>query len=522
MNFIEEKIINKNRTENMVLRFPPEPNGHLHLGHAKSLCLNFGLAEKYGGKCILRFDDTNPAKESNEYVNSMIEDVEWLGFTPDKISYTSDYFDEIYECALTLISKGLAYVDHSTSEEIAEMKGTPTTPGKNSPYRNNSIDENTYLFKKMRNGGYGDKKVVLRAKIDMESPNMILRDPILYRMINKPHHRTGNYWCIYPMYDMAHPLCDYFEGITDSLCTLEFEVHRPLYNWILNNSDLVGNLPEETEFSRLNVNGHVMSKRIFNGLIDENKVEGWNDPRLLTIKGLKKRGFTPESIKDFCDRVGVSKREASIDVELLEECLRIELNKSSDRVMGVFDPIKLTISNWESGTEMVTIENNPGDETKGTREVPFSGNIFIERDDFREEANRKYHRLKLGHEVRLKGAYIIKAESVIKDKNGDVTEVICTYDPETRSGNCDRKIKGTIHWVSSDDCIKIPTYSYGTPFIDNEFNEDSELINNNSVFEPRVLEIENGVSVQMMRKGYYVKDNDRFIKTVDLRSSFKI
>jgi glutaminyl-tRNA synthetase len=519
MNFIEEKV---NKRKNTKFRFPPEPNAPgLHLGHAKSMCLNFGLANTLGSECILRFDDTNPVTENIDYINGMIDDVKWLGFTPSEISYTSDHFDEIYECAVTLIKKGLAYVEYDSPEEIASKKGTTTKPGTNSVCRNNSIEENVYLFNKMKEGGYGEKRVVLRAKIDMASPNMIMRDPVLYRIIDTPHHRTGDKWCIYPMYDMAHPLCDYFEGITDSLCTLEFEVHRPLYNWILNNSGLSGNLPEETEFSRLNVKDHIMSKRKFNSLSEEGKIEGWDDPRLLTLAGLKKRGFTPSSIRDFCDRVGVSKRESVIDIELLEECLRIELNETANRVMGVFDHVKVTISNWPGDTEYVSIENNPGDDTKGVREVPFNGTLYIEKEDFREEANRKYHRLKLGHEVRLKGAYIIKAESVIKDENGEVTEIICTYDPDTKSGKCDRKVKGTIHWVSAEHGVIRPVYEYDKPFEDGEFIEDSRTIKP-AIFEPHILDLEIGENVQMMRKGYYTMSDGYFIKIVGLRSSFKI
>jgi len=521
MNFIEEKIIKKLSNEKIVLRFPPENNSPgLHLGHAKSMCLNFGLAEKYDGDCNLRFDDTNPLTEKNEYIKSIIEDVEWLGFTPSKVTYTSDYFSDIHKCALILIKKGLAYVEDGTSEEMAKLKGTTTLPGTNSKSRSRSIEENVYMFKKMKEGGYDENTVVLRAKIDMASPNMIMRDPVLYRVVKTPHHKTGEEWCIYPMYDMAHPLCDYFEGITDSLCTLEFEVHRPLYNWILNNSDLTGNLPEETEFSRLNIKDNIMSKRKINALVDSGKVDGWDDPRLLTLKGLRKKGFTPGSIRDFCERVGVSKRESEIDIELLEECLRIELNETANRVMGVFDPVKVTISNWPGDTEYVSIENKPG-EDENTREVPFTGTLYIEKEDFREEANRKYHRLKLGHEIRLKGAYIIKAESVIKDENGEVIEIICTYDPDTKSGECDRKVKGTIHWVSAEHKIIRPVYEYGTPFENGEFIEDSLTIKP-AIFEPHILNLKIGENVQMMRKGYYTMSNTHLIKIVGLRSSFKI
>ncbi len=516
MNFIEEKILKRGNLDKLKFRFPPEPNASgLHLGHAKSICLNFGLAEKYNAPCVLRFDDTNPSAEKKEYVDGIIEDIKWLGFTPSEITYASDNFHFIYDCAILLITKGLAYVDESTSEEMAEMKGTPTTSGKDSPFRNRPIEESLDLFNKMKEGKIEEGKLTLRAKIDMTSPNMIMRDPVLYRVIKTPHHRTGDKWCIYPMYDMAHPLCDYFEGITDSLCTLEFEVHRPIYNWVLENSSLSGNLPEETEFSRLNIKDHVMSKRKFNEVIENGEVNGWDDPRLLTIKGLRNKGFTPASIRDFCDRVGVSKRESEIDIELLEECLRIELNVSADRVMGVFDPVKVTISNWPGGTEYVSIENNPGDDSKGSRKVPFSGILYIEKEDFREEANRKYHRLKLGHEARLKGAYIIKAESVIKNDKGEVSEIICTYDPDTKSGECDRKVKGTIHWVSTEHAVLKTVYEYGK-----EFYDDESILP--AVFEPHILKLNDGENVQMMRKGYYTMNDDKFIKTVGLRSSFKI
>jgi glutaminyl-tRNA synthetase len=385
MNFIEEKLIEKNNLDKLTLRFPPEPNGFLHIGHAKSICLNFGLAEKYNRLCNLRFDDTNPLSEKEDYVNSIIEDVKWLGFTPNKIVNTSDYFDFLYECAKTLIKKGLAYVDDSTSEEIARLKGTPTIPGMNSPFRGRSVDENLDLFERMKLGEFREGSRILRAKIDMSSPNMILRDPVLYRIIETPHHRTGDMWKIYPMYDFAHPLSDYIEGITDSLCTLEFEVHKPLYMWVLENCDLENPLPEETEFARLNIDWTVMSKRKLKRLVEEGHVSGWDDPRMPTISGLRRRGFTPASIREFCERISVTKRESVVSYSLLEECLRGELNKSANRLMGVFDPIKLVITNWDSGVEMLEIENNPEDSNSGVRMVPFSGELWIEREDFREE-----------------------------------------------------------------------------------------------------------------------------------------
>jgi len=539
MNFIEEKIINKGNLDKLKLRFPPEPNGAilsdgrvvggLHLGHAKSICLNFGLAEKYNAPCVLRFDDTNPSTEKSEFVNSMIEDVKWLGYTPSEIRYTSDYFDFLYNCAITLVKKGLAYVDDSTSEEIANLKGTPTSPGKDSSYKSRTIEENLDLFNRMRLGEFVEGSKILRANIDMTSSNMILRDPVLYRIISTPHHRTGDTWKIYPMYDFAHPLSDYIEGITDSLCTLEFEVHRPLYMWVLENCDLENSLPEETEFARLNIDYTVMSKRKLKKLVEDGFVDGWDDPRMPTISGLRRRGFTPESIKDFCDRISVTRKDSVVSYLLLEECLRVDLNRRANRLMGVMDPVKVTITNWTGGTEWVEVDNNPEDESAGKRMIPFSGELWIEGEDFREEANNKYHRLKLGGEVRLKGAYVIKADSVVKNTDGNITEILCTYDPLSKSGmTLDRKIKGTIHWVSVEHGINIPVNEYdrlfsvetpGDDFI-NELNPNSLVVNTKSVFEPHVLNVKE--AVQMMRKGYYILDSDdkSFNKTVSLKESW--
>jgi glutaminyl-tRNA synthetase len=489
MNFIEEKIIEKMNLDKLKLRFPPEPNGYLHIGHAKSIILNFGLAEKYGRPCNLF----------------------------------------LYECANTLIRKGLAYIDDSTSEEIASLKGTPTSIGKNSPYRDRSVEENLDLFNRMRLGEFEEGSKILRAKIDMTSPNMILRDPVIYRIINTTHHNTGDTWKIYPMYDLAHPLSDYIEGITDSLCTLEFEVHRPLYMWILENCDLENDLPEETEFSRLNIDYTVMSKRKLKRLVDEGYVDGWDDPRLPTISGLKRRGYTPESIKDFCDRVGVTRKESIVSHLLLEECLRTDLNVRSNRMMGVMDPVKLVITNWDKGTEMVEVENNPGDEKAGKRMIPFSGEIWIEKEDFREEANRKYHRLKLGGEVRLKGGYVVKANDVVK--NGDeIVEIHCTYDPNSKSGmTLDRKVKGTIHWVSVEHGVNMIVNEYDKLFINespdkdgdliSNINPDSLIVNDKAVFEPSVVDMKG--TVQMMRKGYYILDKNGTInKTVSLKEGW--
>lgn len=540
MNFIEEKILEKGNLDKLKLRFPPEPNGAilndgrvvggLHLGHAKSICLNFGLAEKYNAPCVLRFDDTNPTTERKEFVDSMIEDIKWLGYTPSEIRFTSDYFDFLYDCAITLIKKGLAYVDDSTSEEIALLKGTPTSPGKDSPYKSRSVEENLDLFNRMRLGEFSEGSKILRANIDMSSPNMILRDPVLYRIINKSHHNTGDAWKIYPMYDFAHPLSDYKEGITDSLCTLEFEVHRPLYMWVLENCDLTEDFPEETEFSRLNIDYTVMSKRKLKKLVEEGYVDGWDDPRLPTISGLRRRGYTPNSIKDFCERVGVTRKDSVVSHLLLEECLRVDLNKSARRLMGVMDPVKLVITNWDKGVEYVEVENNPEDLTDGTRMIPFSGELWIEAEDFREEANNKFHRLKLGGEVRLKGAYVVKATNVIKDGD-DIVEIHCEYDPMSKSGmTLDRKIKGTIHWVSIEHGVNIRVNEYDKLFTsespdknDDDFttylNPNSLIVNYRAIFEPSVSDIKG--AVQMMRKGYYILDKNGTInKTVSLKESW--
>lgn len=530
MNFIEEKIENKNKS-NLRFRFPPEPNGYLHIGHAKSICLNFGLSENYNSPCNLRFDDTNPLSEDSLYVESIIDDIKWLGFTPEKIVNTSDYFEFLYECATTLIKKGLAYVDDSTSEEIAKMKGTPITPGINSPYKNRSVEENLDLFNRMRLGEFKEGSKILRANIDMSSPNMILRDPVIYRIINKPHHRTGDVWKIYPMYDFAHPLSDYLEGISDSLCTLEFEVHRPLYMWVLENCDLKNRLPEETEFARLNIDYTVMSKRKLKRLVEEGYVDGWDDPRMPTISGLRRRGYTPESIRNFCDIVGVTKKESVISHLLLEECLRKDLNKNANRLMGVMDPIKLVITNWKGETEWVEIENNPEDESAGKRLVPFSGELWIEKEDFRIEANNKYHRLKIGGEVRLKGGYVVKANDY-KEENGEIVEVYCTYDPNSKSGmELDRKIKGTIHWVSVEHGVNMIVNEYDKLFnhpspdktdedFINHINESSLIIKDKAIFEPSVSNIKG--AVQMIRKGYYIldKDGNSLNKTVSLKEGW--
>ena len=534
MNFIEEKILSKNNLDKLKLRFPPEPNGEsLHIGHAKSICLNFGLAEKYNRPCNLRFDDTNPSAEKAEYVDGIIDNIKWLGFTPAEILHTSDYFEFIYDNAVALINKGLAYVDDSTSEEIALLKGTPTIVGKDSPYKSRTIEENLDLFNRMKLGEFKEGSKILRANIDMSSPNMILRDPVIYRIIDTEHHNTGNDWKIYPMYDFAHPLSDYIEGITDSLCTMEFEVHRPLYMWVLENC-VTGDLPEETEFARLNIDYTIMSKRKLKRLVDEGFVKSWDDPRLPTISGLRRKGYTPKSIRDFCETISVTRKESVVSHLLLEECLRNDLNKSARRIMGVFNPIKLTITNWDKGTEWMEIENNPEDINEGTRMVPFSGELFIERDDFRIDPDKKYNRLKPDGEVRLKGGYVVKANDYITDSDGNVIEVKCTYDPLTRSGMViDRKIKGTIHWVSIEHGINMNVNEYDNLFLESSpddledftscINPNSLVVNTMAVFESEVKNINIGTPVQMMRTGYYSLDKDgiSFNKTVSLKEGWK-
>ena len=452
MNFIEqiieEDIQNRKNDARVHTRFPPEPNGYLHIGHAKSICLNFGIAQKYGGKTNLRFDDTNPVKEDTEYVDSIREDIQWLGFQWAEEHYASDYFDQLYMWAEQLIQDGLAYVDDQTQEEISKGRGVPTAPGMESPYRNRSVEENLDLFRRMRAGEFPDGSRVLRAKIDMASPNMHFRDPIMYRILHATHHRTGDKWCIYPMYDFAHGQSDSIEGITHSICTLEFEVHRPLYDWFC--EALKIHHPQQIEFARLNLNYTVMSKRKLLQLVKEHYVNGWDDPRMPTICGLRRRGYTPASIRAFAEAVGVAKRDNIIDVSLLEFCAREDLNKNAIRTMAVLDPVKLIIDNYpEDQVEMMDAVNNPEDESAGTRKVPFAKELWIERADFRENADKKFYRLSIDREVRLKYAYIIKCTHIVKDDNGEITEIHCTYDPMTKSGMPDsnRKVKATIHWV---------------------------------------------------------------------------
>lgn len=542
-HIIEEDLQNGYSKEDLRFRFPPEPNGYLHIGHCKAICLNFGLGERYNAPVNLRFDDTNPMKEEQEYVDAIKQDIEWLGFTWDKECYSSDYFQQLYDWAVQLIKEGKAYVDSQSSEAMAEQKGTPTQVGKPGPYRDRSVEENLDLFEKMKNGEFENGQHVLRAKIDMESPNMLLRDPIIYRVLNRAHHRTGNDWHIYPMYDWAHGESDYIEGVSHSLCSLEFKPHRPLYEWFVDNIYTSNTKPKQREFARLNLSYTIMSKRKLLTLVEDNVVSGWDDPRMPTISGYRRRGYTPESIKNFIDTVGVAKRENVIDVSLLEFKIREDLNKKADRVMGVLDPLKLVITNYPEGEEeWLVAENNPEDVSAGEHEVPFSRELYIEKDDFKEEANRKFFRLKLGGEVRLKNGYIIKAEEAIKDADGNITEVHCTYDPKSKSGSGTeeslRKVKGTLHWVSIKHAVKAEVRLY-----DRLFNDESpdghkdkdfmEFLNPDSLktitgyVEPHLKTLKPLDTVQFQRIGYFCVDKDTtdtnlvFNRTVTLRDSWK-
>ena len=544
LNFIEEIVehdLEQGKHTNILTRFPPEPNGYLHIGHAKSICLNFGLAKRFGGKTNLRFDDTNPTKEDIEYVDSIREDVEWLikplGVHWSEERYASDYFDKTYELTLNLIKKGLAYIDDSTAEEVAAMKGTPTQAGVNSPYRSRSIEENLDLFERMKNGEFKDGARILRAKIDMTSPNMHLRDPILYRIKHAHHHQTGDKWCIYPMYDYAHPISDALENITHSICTLEFEVHRPLYEWTIKNLELYPS--RQIEFARLNLTYTIMSKRKLLHLVEGKHVNGWDDPRMPTISGLRRRGYTPQSLHEFADRIGVAKRNNMIDVSLLEFCLREDLNKKAQRVMAVLNPLKVVITNYE-GTEFVDIENNPEDENAGKRKVPFSSEVYIEREDFEENPPKGYHRLSPEGYVRLKGAYIIKHVETVKNTEGVITELHCEYIPTSRSGNDQSglKVKGVSHWVSVATAVEAECRLYDRLFTVEEPDNDKEksfleFINPNSLevlpkiyAEPMVKELKVGQAVQFLRHGYFCVDQDsnadRFVfnRTVTLKDSW--
>ncbi|MFD2522252.1 glutamine--tRNA ligase/YqeY domain fusion protein [Emticicia soli] len=541
LNFIEQIIENdleSGKNNGRVLtRFPPEPNGYLHIGHAKSICLNFGVAQKYGGQTNLRFDDTNPVTEDTEYVESIKNDVQWLGFNWANEFYASDYFDQLYEFAKKLINKGLAYVDDSTSEEMAAMKGTPVEPGINSSYRSRSIEENMTLFEQMKNGEFAEGSRVLRAKIDMASPNMLMRDPILYRIKFAKHHRTGDKWCIYPMYDFAHGQSDSIEGITHSICTLEFVPHRELYDWCIDSLEIFPS--KQYEFARLNLTYTVMSKRKLLQLVNEGYVSGWDDPRMPTLSGLRRRGYTPEAIRDFCDRIGVAKRDNLISVGLLEFCIREQLNKTTSRVMAVLDPIKVVITNYPEGaSEILTTENNPEDPEGGTRNMPFSREIYIEKEDFMENPPKKYFRLAPGQMVRLKSAYIIRCDDVLKDENGEITEIHCSYIENSKSGQDTSgiSVKGTIHWVSIADALQAEVRIYDRLFkVEDPSSEDGnfkDYINSDSLqvitayVEPSLKEASLGTNYQFLRKGYFCLDKDSsedklvFNRTVGLKDTW--
>ena len=531
-NFIET-IIDEDNEKNTYgkrvhTRFPPEPNGYLHIGHAKSICLNFGIAKKYGGITNLRFDDTNPSKENTEYVESIKRDVKWLGFDwDDRMFYASDYFDRLYEYAKKLIRLGKAYVDDLSSDEIREYRGTFNTPGKESPYRNRSVEENLQLFEDMKAGKFADGEKVLRAKIDMASPNLNMRDPVLYRIVHASHHRTGDKWCIYPMYDFAHPVSDAIERITHSICTLEFEAHRPLYNWVLEDwDDPEGQKPRQIEFARLNVTNMITSKRKLRLLVEKGIVSGWDDPRMPTIAGIRRRGYTPEAIRDFCDRIGVAKADSTVDISLLEYCIREDLKLKAPRLMTVIDPVKVVITDYpEDKTEVLTAENNQENEALGTRHMTFSRTLYIDRKDFMEEPVKKFFRLAPGKEVRLKYAYIIKCEDVVKDADGNIVEIHCTHDPESLSGsgaNANRKVKGTLHWVNAADAVDVETrvYDYllngadeeeeeGTTskdFLD-QINPDSLTVYQSKA-EAALAGYKAGDHFQFLREGYFVIDQD--------------
>lgn len=541
-HFIEQAIdadLAAGKAKGVFTRFPPEPNGYLHIGHAKSICLNFGLAETYGGTCNLRFDDTNPSKEETEYVESIMDDVRWLGFQWDSLHYASDYFDQLYDWAEKLVSDGLAYVCDLDAEETRKYRGTLTEPGKNSPYRDRSAEENVELLRKMKAGEFPDGSRTLRAKIDMASPNLNLRDPVMYRIMRAHHHRTGDKWCMYPMYDWAHGQSDSIEGITFSICTLEFENHRPLYDWYCKSLGI--HHPRQIEFARLNITYTVMSKRKLLQLVKENHVNGWDDPRMPTISGLRRRGYTSESIRNFAIDVGVAKFNSTIDVVRLENAVREHLNRVAPRRMVVFDPIKLTITNWPEGkVEMVDAVNNPEDPSAGTRSIPFGGTLYIGSDDFQEEAPRKFFRLKKGGAVRLRSGYIIDCQDVVKDEAGNVIEILCTYDPETKSGQDEsgRKVKGTIHWVSAEHAVPIEVRNYdrlfavenpnqteqGQTFLDH-MNPDSLTVTE-AFAEPEINAAEVDDRFQFERLGYYVVDRDSsekklvFNRIVPLRDSW--
>lgn len=539
-NEINDDLKNGRYSEGIHTRFPPEPNGYLHIGHAKSICLNFGLAQQYGGMCNLRFDDTNPVKEDVEYVDSIQADVKWLGFSWEKrMYYASDYFEKLYEFAVQLIKNGKAYVDDSNAEEIRAMRGTLTEAGKESPYRNRSVEENLALFEAMKQGEFADGEKVLRAKIDMASPNINMRDPVIYRIAHATHHRTGDAWCIYPMYDFAHPLSDAIEGITHSICTLEFEDHRPLYDWCLESLGFdVNTRPRQIEFARLNLTNTVTSKRKLRQLVEEGYVAGWDDPRMPTISGLRRRGYTPAALRNFCSEVGVAKANSLVDVAMLEHCIRDDLNNNADRIMAVLHPLKVVITNYPEGKkEYMLAENHP---TKGGhRYMPFSRELYIEQEDFMEDAPKKFFRLKPEGEVRLKHGYIIKCEEVIKDAEGKVVELHCTYDPDSKTGGAtaNRKVKGTIHWVSAADALEaeVRLYDYlietdekgevPADFL-NAVNKNSLEVLQHVMVEPSAALTAEGTHYQFLRQGYYVVDKDStpdhlvFNRVVGLKDSW--
>lgn len=535
-SFIHEDL--KDNLSSIVTRFPPEPNGYLHIGHAKSICLNFGLAKLYGGKTNLRFDDTNPAKEEVEFVNSIKEDIKWLGFDwEDRLYYASNYFNKFYECAVSLINQGKAFVCELTPEEIRSYRGTLNSPGKESPFRNRSISENLELFLKMKNGDIKDGSLTLRAKIDMSSSNINMRDPIIYRIATITHHNTGDDWCIYPMYDFAHPIEDAIEGITHSICTMEFEDHRPLYDWFIDNLNF-DTKPRQIEFAKLQLTNTIMGKRYMRALVENGEVDGWDDPRMATISGIRRRGYTPASIRDFCDRIGVSKADNRVDIALLEHCIREDLKAKSKVVMAVINPIKVVITNYDADkSELLPIENSSENPELGIRHVEFCREIYIESEDFMEDAPKKYFRLSPGKEVRLKGAYFITCTDVIKDELGNITEVHATYDPETKSGSgfTARKVKGTIHWVSAKNNIKVTTRLFDYLVLDDENEEtgvrknpNSIIVNENSFVECSLKDATLEDRFQFIRNGFFcldsklsTKDNLVFNRIVSLRSSYK-
>ena len=538
VNFIHS-IIEKDLEDNLYdrpikTRFPPEPNGYLHIGHAKSICLNFSTAEKYNGLCNLRFDDTNPLKEDTEYVESIMEDVKWLGFDWDEVRFASDYFETMYDCAVKLIKKGKAFVCGLNADEMREYRGTLTEPGKESPFRNRSAEENLRLFEEMKDGKYADGEMVLRAKIDMASPNMNLRDPVLYRISHAEHHNTGTKWCVYPMYDFAHPIEDAVEGVTHSICTMEFEDHRPLYDWVLRETEWE-NPPKQIEFARLNVTNTLMSKRLLKKLVDEGAVESWDDPRMPTVSGLRRRGYTPEAIRDFCDRIGVAKSNSTVDVGQLEHCVREDLQPKVESRNVIFDPVKVILTNYPEGqTEECEIENNKDTEKFGTRMVPFSRELYVEREDFMEVPVKKYFRLFPGNEVRFKGAYFITCNDFAKDANGRITELYCTYDPETRSGSGfeGRKVKGTIHWVDAKTAVPITVRDFDYLLKPDESGKEAPnpetLIIRHAIAEPAIADSEPGDRYQFFRHGYYIEDTKLsspdakvFNQIVGLKSSWK-